>query len=33
VGGACDVNGGEKERVDIIGRKAREKGITRKSNA
>jgi hypothetical protein len=29
VGGACGTNGGEKERVPVIGRKGRGKEITR----
>jgi hypothetical protein len=31
VGGACGTNGGEEERVKVIGRKAIEKEITRKT--
>jgi hypothetical protein len=31
VGGACGTNRGEEERVEVIGRKARRKEITRKT--
>jgi hypothetical protein len=30
VGGACDANGGEEKRVQVIGRESRGKEITRK---
>jgi hypothetical protein len=31
MGGACSTNGGEDERIKVIGRKAREKEATRKT--
>jgi hypothetical protein len=31
VGGTCGTNGGEEERVEFIGRKARRKEVTRKT--
>jgi hypothetical protein len=31
VGGTCGTNGGEEERVEIIGRKARRKETTKKT--
>jgi hypothetical protein len=31
MGGTCGTNGGEEERVEVIGRKARKKEITRKT--
>jgi hypothetical protein len=31
VGGTCDTNGGEEERVEVIGRKATGKETTRKT--
>jgi hypothetical protein len=31
VGGACGMNGGEEERVSVIGKKARMKETTRKT--
>jgi hypothetical protein len=31
MGGACSINGGEKERVHVVGGKARRKEATRKT--